>query len=45
MGGTRWRASLLPKGDGTKFLALKAEVRKAENLEEGDEVTVRPSRP
>jgi hypothetical protein len=40
VGVTEWRTSLLPKGDGTKFLALKAAVRKAQELDEGDEVTV-----
>ncbi|WP_197043387.1 DUF1905 domain-containing protein [Saccharothrix sp. NRRL B-16314] len=40
IGDTEWRTSLLPKGDGTKFLALKASVRKARDLDEGDEVTV-----
>ncbi|GGS38841.1 MULTISPECIES: DUF1905 domain-containing protein [Actinokineospora] len=40
IGATHWATSLLPKGDGTRFLALKAAVRKSEGLHEGDVVTV-----
>ena len=37
---TKWETSLFPK-DGLYLVPIKASVRKAENLEEGDEVTIR----
>lgn len=40
IGETEWRTSLFPK-DGRYLVPLKTSVRKAEELEEGDEVTVR----
>jgi hypothetical protein len=40
IGKTRWQTSLFPK-DGLYIVPIKASVRKAENLEEGDDVTVR----
>ena len=40
IGRTQWKTSLFPKGD-LYLVPLKVMVRKAENLEEGDEVTVR----
>jgi hypothetical protein len=40
IGKTEWKTSLFPK-DGRYIVPIKASVRKAENLEEGDEVTVR----
>lgn len=40
IGNTEWKTSLFPK-DGRYIVPIKATVRKAENLEEGDEVTVR----
>lgn len=40
IGNTRWSTSLFPK-DGAYIVPLKASVRKAEKLEEGDTVTVR----
>ncbi|GMA16960.1 DUF1905 domain-containing protein [Deinococcus metallilatus] len=40
IGATGWKTSLFPK-DGRYIVPVKASVRKAENLEEGDEVTVR----
>ena len=40
VGKTRWKASLLPMGDGTHFIALNAKVRKAESIKVGDEVEV-----
>ena len=40
IGKTGWKTSLFPK-DGLYIVPIKANVRKAENLEEGDEVTVR----
>ncbi len=39
IGKTEWTTSLWPK-DGRYIVPIKASVRKAENLEEGDEVTV-----
>ena len=39
IGDTEWKTSLFPK-DGLYLVPIKASVRKAENLEEGDKVTV-----
>lgn len=40
IGETEYRTSLFPK-EGRYLVPVKASVRKAEHLEEGDEVTVR----
>lgn len=40
IGKTRFKTSLFPK-DNLYLVPVKVSVRKAENLEEGDEVTVR----
>jgi hypothetical protein len=40
IGKTEWKTSLWPKDD-LYVVPIKASVRKAENLEEGDTVTVR----
>lgn len=40
IGDTAWQTSLIPK-DGLYLVPLKVSVRKAEHLEEGDQVTVR----
>ena len=40
IGKTEWKTSLFPK-DGLYIVPIKASVREAENLEEGDKVTVR----
>ena len=40
IGKTEWKTSLFPK-NGRYIVPIKASVRKAENLEEGDKVTVR----
>ena len=40
IGRTDYRTSLFPK-DGRYLVPIKASVRKAENLEEGDNITVR----
>jgi hypothetical protein len=40
IGNTEWKTSLFPKDD-LYLVPIKAVVRKAENLEEGDEVTIR----
>ena len=40
IGKTQWKTSLFPK-DGRYIVPIKASVRKAEHLEEGDQVTVR----
>jgi hypothetical protein len=40
IGKTGWKTSLWPK-DGSYVVPVKAAVRKAEKLEEGDTVTVR----
>jgi Domain of unknown function (DUF1905) len=39
IGKTEWTTSLFPK-DGSYIVPIKASVRKAENLEEDDKVTV-----
>ena len=40
IGKTEWKTSLFPK-DGRYIVPIKASVRKEENLEKGDKVTVR----
>jgi hypothetical protein len=40
IGKTEWKTSLFPK-DGRYIVPIKASVRKAEGIEEGDRVTVR----
>lgn len=40
LGETTWDTSLLPMGDGTHFIALKAAVRKKESIELGDRVSL-----
>lgn len=40
VGKTEWRTSLLPLGEGKFFIALKAKVRKAENIFPGDKVSI-----
>jgi hypothetical protein len=40
IGKTGWKTSLFPK-DGRYIVPIKASVREAENLAEGDNVTVR----
>jgi hypothetical protein len=40
IGRTEWQTSLFPK-DSAYIVPIKARVREAENLDEGDEVTVR----
>lgn len=40
IGKTEWKTALFPK-DGRYIVPLRASVREAENLEEGDEVTLR----
>lgn len=39
-GSVTWDTSLLPKGDGTHFIALNARVRRANDLDVGDSLTV-----
>jgi hypothetical protein len=39
IGKTEWKTSLFPK-DGRYIVPLKDHVRKAESLDEGDEVTI-----
>lgn len=40
VGKSEWQTSLFPK-DGRYLVPIRANVRKAEGLEEGDEVTIR----
>ncbi|MDP2216164.1 MAG: DUF1905 domain-containing protein [Methanolobus sp.] len=40
VGSTSWDTSLLPMGDGTHFIALNAKVRKKEDIEVGNDITV-----
>lgn len=40
IGKTEWKTSLFPK-DGRYLVPIKASVRQAESLEEGDKVTIR----
>jgi len=39
IGKTEWQTAMFPK-DGRYIVPIKASVRKAENLEQGDKVTV-----
>lgn len=39
IGGTEWMTSLFPK-DGSYIVPIKASVRKAEDIDEGDTVTI-----
>lgn len=41
VGGTRFKSSLMPKGDGTYFVALKATVRSQEGIAVDDTINVR----
>lgn len=38
--GFSWDTSLMPMGDGTHFIPLNASVRRANDLDRGDPVTV-----
>ena len=40
IGKTGWQTSIFPSSDGTYEMPLKASVRKAEGIEEGDTVFV-----
>jgi len=40
LGGSVWTTSLFPK-DGAYLVPIKAAIRRAEGVEEGDEVTLR----
>lgn len=40
IGGTTWRKSLLPLGNGQLFIALNKKVRRAECIQVGDTITV-----
>ena len=40
IGNSSWSTSLLPKGDGTHFIALPAKVRTKEKLFLGDEIEI-----
>ena len=40
VGQSAWPTSLMPKGDGTHFIALPAKVRKKEKLVLGDEIEI-----
>jgi hypothetical protein len=40
IGKTEWKTSLWPK-DGSYIVPIKASVRKAERIDEGDQVTIR----
>lgn len=37
---TAWKSSIMPIKDGPLFVALPANIRKAEKLQEGDSVTI-----
>lgn len=40
LGGSTWSTSLMPKGDGTLFIPLSAKIRKKENIDVGDTITI-----
>ena len=37
---TNWNSSIMPLKDGPLFIALPAKIRKIENLDEGDNITI-----
>lgn len=38
IGSDIWQTSLLPYGNGTEFIAIKAQIRKSQNIKEGDTI-------
>lgn len=40
IGKTEWNTSLLPKGGGESFIALKAPIRKKEGVKLSDEIEI-----
>lgn len=40
LGSTSWKTSLFPTKEGPYLLSIKASVRKAEGVTEGDKITV-----
>ena len=40
VGNSSWQTSLLPKGDGTHFIALPKKIRVKENLSYGEEIEI-----
>ena len=40
IGKSSWSSSLLPSGDGTHCIAVPAKIRKAENIQIDDKITV-----
>ncbi|MDA0208469.1 MAG: DUF1905 domain-containing protein [bacterium] len=40
LGNSSWRTSLLPMGNGTHFIALKAKIRKLESINLGDTISL-----
>ncbi len=41
IGKSVWNSSLLPKGDGTHFIALPAKIRKAEKIKLGSNIKLK----
>ena len=40
VGKSSWPSSFMPSGDGTHIIAVPAKIRKAENIQIGDKITV-----
>jgi len=40
IGKTQWNATMMPLGGGVSMIPIKAEIRKAESLEEGQRLSV-----
>lgn len=40
VGSTTWDSSILPIGNGNKFITLKKEIREKEKIKIGDKVTI-----
>lgn len=40
VGNTEWNTALMPMGNGEKFVALKSEIRKKENIQLGDSLEI-----
>ncbi len=41
VGNTTWQTSIFPSKRGGSFIAIKADIRKAENINEGDKITIK----
>lgn len=40
IGNSKWKTSIFPEKEGTYILPIKSQIRKAENIEESDTLTI-----